>query len=225
MTESRVSTTSASGGPSLLADSLICARCDGRMVITKDALQRDRKRCPRCDGVAAPRTPHPDEVKRPLTLAALTAMALPPVEPGQLRCQRCARGVDGDARFCERCEYARELEQRGRPCPDCGNLFLPTVSSPRRCVPCQEKANAPRPRLCLNCNRLKSGVRGSRVVNSCNECRSAPPPRPSRQSAAPANQLPRQPGARYRDRECGRRDCDTVFTPTGPRSTYCEAHR
>jgi hypothetical protein len=130
------------------AESMICARCDGPMTITHDALRRPRKRCERCDGVAAPRPPHPDEVLRPVTLASLTAAALPPVEPGQLRCQRCAKGVVGDVRFHPECLRARAREKRQRRC-SCGAPFVRRHgSSSDACPACVAQRKAKRPRLC-----------------------------------------------------------------------------
>src|SRR5712664_2423357 len=98
-----------------------CAGCDGPMVVTLDALQRPRKRCPKCDGVSRKRVPHPDTVLVPVQLVKLSAVAsaLPPIETGQLRCQYCARGVDGNVRFCAAC-----VEARSRPlCKRCHNPF------------------------------------------------------------------------------------------------------
>jgi phage FluMu protein Com len=116
-----------------ISDSLICARCDGTMVLTPDAIGRLRKRCPKCDGVAKVRH-HPDQVLVPVTLAKLTADALPPVEPGQLRCQRCAKGVDGNVRFHTECAAAAALEKKQRPC-GCGARFVRPSGSTRPSVP------------------------------------------------------------------------------------------
>jgi hypothetical protein len=147
-----------------IADSLICARCDGTMVLTPDAIGRLRKRCPTCDGVAKVRH-HPDQVLVPVTLASLTAVALPPIEPGQLRCQVCARSVEGDRRFCDGCAKARNL------------------SSWRRgyhCRTTRSKAAAP----------TSAGITRT-----------------------------------YKQKPCVAPECGALFTPTGPRSLYCETHQ
>lgn len=206
------------------AESMICARCDGPMTITHDALRRPRKRCERCDGVAAPRPPHPDEVLRPVTLASLTAAALPPVEPGQLRCQRCAKGVLGDVRFHPECLRARAREKRQRRC-SCGAPFVRRHgSSSDACPACVARRKAKRPRLCTGCNRLDAKVRGRRIVSSCSECRATPKPRKARAPRPPRE--PREGGRTYRPKPCAYLGgCSTIFQPTGPRSLYCEAHR
>ncbi len=132
-----------------ITDSLSCARCDRQMVITKDAVGRPRKRCPWCDGVAAVKA-HPDEVLLPQGLVRVKFAALPPIEPGQLRCQICAHGVNPRMRFCDGClrdrnkgSWRRSYRRRGeldvvgpakartykpRACafPNCGATFLPT---------------------------------------------------------------------------------------------------
>lgn len=124
----------------------VCARCDGRMVITKDAIGRERHRCPFCDGVAPPRTLHPDEVLVPQTLVRATM--LPPVRPGQLRCQVCAKGVEGNGRLCP--EHMRVAKKRAgqtrvargpslyppKPCKACSRNFQPTGPNSRYCDPC-----------------------------------------------------------------------------------------
>jgi hypothetical protein len=155
-----------------IADSMICARCDGTMVLTPDAIGRLRKRCPKCDGVAKVRH-HPDQVYVPQTLARLTADALPHVEPGQLRCQRCAKGVTGSDRFCAPCLAARLREKKQRVCA-CGALFVRRPRSPAtECDACKARRKAKKPRLCTGCNRLNSTVLGPRTVSSCSECRPA----------------------------------------------------
>lgn len=85
--------------------------------------------------------------------------SLPMVEPGQLRCQRCARGVEGDLRFCDECQAERaaaareakraEKIRRGpvasrakaqykpRPCLDCHDEFIPTGARARFCPACK----------------------------------------------------------------------------------------
>lgn len=125
-----------------VTDSLDCARCDGRMVITRDALGRERRRCPRCDGVSRVRV-HPDEVLLPQGL--VRAQALPSVLPGQLRCQRCARGVDPSERFCVTCKPGRGHSISARvyqpkPCVRCGEMFQPSGPRALYCTVCTSPA-------------------------------------------------------------------------------------
>lgn len=103
--------------------SVNCAGCDGEMAITFDAIGRERYRCPRCHGVARPRC-HPDDAMIPQGLVRAIApprvvetivhvpvlppepvpvIGLPPIRPGQLRCQLCAHGIDSRSRFCTIC--------------------------------------------------------------------------------------------------------------------------
>jgi hypothetical protein len=82
--------------------SMVCAGCDGPMVITKDAIGRDRLRCPTCQGVAKPYR-HPDDAMIPQGLVRANIVELPPIQPGQLRCQVCAKGVSVNARFHREC--------------------------------------------------------------------------------------------------------------------------
>ena len=89
----------------------VCARCDGPMVAKPDAIGRIRHRCPRCDGVSASKPRHPDDAMMPQALVHLVG-ALPAVAPGQLRCQKCARGVAGRARFCADCDNIRAATPR-----------------------------------------------------------------------------------------------------------------
>lgn len=120
-----------------------CARCHGPMVITQDAVGRDRKRCPKCDGISRNRV-HPDEVLMPQGLVRkMGGGTLPTVAPGQLRCQRCAHGVEGDRRFCEACQRAHRSEARRgatyapKPCATCGATFQPTGPRARYCEACR----------------------------------------------------------------------------------------
>lgn len=122
------------------APSMVCARCHGQMVITKDALQRERFRCPRCDGIARHVRVHPDEVLVPVALTA-SSQLLPPIEPGQLRCQVCARGVTGTERMHPECARARKLGQMTdsrarrwapRTCQKCGGALPKKVGRPRK---------------------------------------------------------------------------------------------
>ncbi len=135
-----------------IADSTVCARCDSQMVVTRDAIGRERRRCPKCDGVSRIK-PHPDEVLIPQGL--VRAHQLPPVAPGQLRCQRCARGVEGQARFCPSCLGGIAQEDR--------------AAAQKRKVDVQ---------LCSGYNRI--GPRAPhkpRIVAHCEHCRPASPTR------------------------------------------------
>jgi hypothetical protein len=130
--------------------SRICARCDGPMVISHDAIGRERLRCPVCDGVSRIRH-HPDEVLIPQGL--VPGRVLPPIRPGQLRCQGCATGVPKNARFCCSCDEDRQRQKnrdrsrrrpraegsraqivwRPKPCRTCGALFQPAGPNARYC--------------------------------------------------------------------------------------------
>lgn len=96
--------------------------CGEYMVFTIDALGRVRERCPRCRGAAPPVALRPGEQRGLQTVhSALPAPKrreglLPPVEPGQLRCQACAEGVERPShRFCPRCRLQRTAKKPGRP--------------------------------------------------------------------------------------------------------------
>jgi hypothetical protein len=119
-----------------ITESLVCARCDGDMVITHDAIGRPRRRCPRCDGVAKRTPPHPDDVFMPQGL--VRANGLPAIAPGQVRFQRCAHGITASARFCVECVNTRLTAEKTRPCPKCGR---PTVirrgRPPKDCEACR----------------------------------------------------------------------------------------
>lgn len=128
--------------PELLerAPSTTCARCDRRMVVTKDAIGRERYRCPHCDGVAQSRH-HPDEVMLPQGLVRASP-ALPPISPGQLRCQRCAKGVEGDHRFCPGCRPGRGRDHvprsyQPKPCARCSAVFQPSGPRALFCEACR----------------------------------------------------------------------------------------
>jgi hypothetical protein len=114
------------------AHSMICASCDGPMVITKDAVGRARLRCPSCQGVAKPYR-HPDDAMLPQGLvpvngapprvirevvrvevpapaiATRTVVELPPLESGHLRCQLCGVGINPHHRFCGDCAEGGQL--------------------------------------------------------------------------------------------------------------------
>lgn len=186
--------------PAIFADSMICARCDGPMVITQDALGRPRKRCPRCDGVSRVRR-HPDEVRVPITLGKLTADALPPVAPGQLRCQRCAKGVDGNVRFHPECMAAYQLAKKQRRC-SCGALFVrPQGSRADACPAClARRRQKGATQVCTGCNRIRKREGRQRlVVSSCPDCR---PAAASMTVCACGNRWPREPWKRARVGSC-----------------------
>lgn len=126
---------------------VFCGRCqkDGlrtALVHKLDAIGRTVTRCPICDRVAPPTRLNPNEVLRPQSLIS-EAQLLPACPPGVLRCQSCARPVDGDARLCERCELpglgkGKEKQKRSykpRPCEylGCGVIFQPTGPRSRFC--------------------------------------------------------------------------------------------
>lgn len=85
---------------------MICAGCSGAMVLTPDAVGRMRLRCPTCQGVAQVRR-HPDDAMLPQGL--VRTAELPLLEPGQLRCQVCAKGLSVNARFHPECLGAGQL--------------------------------------------------------------------------------------------------------------------
>jgi hypothetical protein len=122
--------------------SRICARCDDgvtrSLVISHDAIGRERLRCPHCDGVAKPRPAHPDDVRLPQGL--VTAQMLPPLAHGQLRCQLCAKGVPFTARFCDECVPRTPSGYRFEPklClePTCRRVFVPSGSRALYCEEC-----------------------------------------------------------------------------------------
>lgn len=100
-----------------------CGKCGTILVHKKDAIGRVYTRCPKCDGVAPEQHRHPDDAMLPQGLVKVHT--LPPVQPGQLRCQQCARGVEGDVRFCVTCQARRD--EAARPtttCRHCGRTRL-----------------------------------------------------------------------------------------------------
>lgn len=124
-----------------------CETCGTPLVFSPDAIGRLRGRCPACEGTAPRRPPHPDEVLVPQSLVRAST-ALPPIAPGQLRCQRCACGVDGRARFCPECERRRRPAPKSRrtcarkPCARCRQEFLPTGPRALYCDRCRRSAAA-----------------------------------------------------------------------------------
>lgn len=219
--------------------SMICAGCDGQMVVTKDAIGRDRLRCPKCQGVSRIR-PHPDQVLVPQGLVR-AASALPQVEPGQLRCQRCARGVAGRARFCSTCTDTRRREKRQVRCA-CGAVFVrKRRSSARSCPTCRERRAAKPMQLCTGCHRLQPRPRhGRSVVLRCAECRPKAAEktryctgcgrvserrsgRATTKTCAACRRAGNRSSRRYQPKPCA--NCTLPFVPTGPRARYCEACR
>ena len=98
-----------------------CSTCRTLLVVTHDAIGRARYRCPTCEGVAKTSYRHPDDAFMPQGLARV-ASALPAIRSGQLRCQGCARGVEGLLRFCPSCVQARQAMVHGvRRCLGCGH--------------------------------------------------------------------------------------------------------
>jgi hypothetical protein len=74
-------------------------------------------RCPVRRPKRAGRTVHPEHTLVPVRLmrqSEALAMQLPPVAPGQLRCQLCAHGVDGKARLCRTCRRSQRNSRRRR---------------------------------------------------------------------------------------------------------------
>jgi hypothetical protein len=108
-----------------IGPSMICSGCDGQMVFRKDAIGRDYLRCPTCSPFARDPVRHPDDAMLPQGLVRTDAVRvvreivrvevpvpapppervveLPPINPGQVRCQLCAVGVDPRSRFCPKC--------------------------------------------------------------------------------------------------------------------------
>lgn len=120
------------------AQEINCA-CGTPMVAGNDAIGRVRHRCPVRDGVAPPRRRSPDDIAL-MPQGLVRIAALPPIQPGQLRCQVCAKGVDGDARFCASCEAARTEDERSRQrrlaaehrCLRCMEVIPPKTGRPQK---------------------------------------------------------------------------------------------
>jgi hypothetical protein len=93
-----------------------------------------------------------DTIKGSVGGDPLLSEPLPPIEPGQLRCQRCARGVEDDMRFCPTCKDAREDERRA-------------AAPPRR-----TRKVKPTTRPCLNCH-APMPIRRGRPPKNCEACR------------------------------------------------------
>lgn len=182
-------------GPVLAGED--CAGCDTPMVITRDAIGRPRKRCPKCDGVSHNRR-HPDEVLLPQGLVRAMP-TLPPVLPGQLRCQRCAHGVEGRARFCADCHGKTKL----KIC-SCGTRFRPARNQQRcdACLAAQRERSTIT--LCIGCNRTwPRKPRCRAVVGSCNECRGFYVKGPALRTCLGCGATsPRAPGTRVTVKTC-----------------------
>lgn len=97
--------------------------CGDYLVFTPDAIGRMRERCPTCDGVnRRPSSLAPDLLRvtpqELVPVARVGTYTLPPVTAGQLRCQRCARGVVGLHRFCVDCSTAQSaVAKPPKPAP------------------------------------------------------------------------------------------------------------
>lgn len=142
-----------------------CGRCGEYVTLTPDAIGRLNERCPKCDRVAPRRHVNPNDALIPQTLVRPEQL-LPRVRPGQLRCQRCARGVEEQARFCVDCLRAQHLLERAKLCPQCGESFVPTRYQ-RRCDRCETKATT---RPCRSCGQ-PTPRRPGRPSNDCEACR------------------------------------------------------
>jgi hypothetical protein len=173
--------------------SSVCASCDGPMERTKDAIGRERYRCPKCQGVAKARPRHPDDAMIPQGLVPVAGtpprvlreivrvivpapappaervVELPPIRKGQLRCQLCGEGVDPAVRFCSDCSEG-------------GYLILKAT------------------RLRAQAAKNAAGAAGT------------------------VRRFDDKPCA-FRAGEASTDLCGELFTPSGPRSAYCERHR
>lgn len=116
-----------------LGPSMVCAGCDGEMVLRKDAIGREYLRCPTCSPFARAPRRHPDDAMLPQGLVKSNGapprivrhvvrvevpapapppeilVQFPPIGAKQLRCQVCARGVDPVSRFCSTCAKGGQL--------------------------------------------------------------------------------------------------------------------
>lgn len=248
------------GGPSTHEMPPCPKGCGAKLELTPDAIGRLRERCPRCDGKAKPPVIRPGEVRRsqeveygrPVERRSSIALPagvyrLPSIAPGEVRCQRCARGVPPNRRVCKPCiADARSARAAARPkkekpkklCPDCGVVELRARSGkygrpPQRCEACQAKrklgplprcwdckGGAPRGRK--KCDACLAKTAAKKAVRTCSKC-GGPVPKwkqicPDCREAKGTIAAPR-----YRPKPCKR--CVTLFTPSGPRSLYCEACR
>jgi hypothetical protein len=107
----------------------VCPSCRAEMMMVPNRLGAIVDRCPnpKCTGSAF----------KPTT----SGYRLPPVEPGQLRCQVCAEGVAAQDRFCTPCARVRRsiLTRRPmRPCLTCGAPTPRTRGRPKKdCEACR----------------------------------------------------------------------------------------
>lgn len=117
------------------AQEVPCAKCGAAQVTTRDAIGRTRQRCPKCDGVAAPKRPNPNETFMPQALVPVHSQ-LPPIAPGQLRCQRCACGVEGRERFCAACvaEKASRPKKHTNYIRKTARVYRPAAYKPKVCA-------------------------------------------------------------------------------------------
>jgi hypothetical protein len=129
-----------------------CFKCGGPTVTKMDAIGRTYQRCARCDGVSPVRPRHPDETYLPQALVKVSGASLPPVAPGQLRCQQCAHGVEERERFCPSCLAQRSATQLLAHCLTCG------ATRPRA------KGGHATLKRCAACPKEK-GTRGNRVYH------------------------------------------------------------
>lgn len=190
-----------------------CARCaDTELVLTPDAVGRLRKRCPKCDGVSLKRVRHPDELMMPQALVQVNERpALPAIAPGQLRCQVCAHGVEGSARFCATCSSDRQRPEcvpALRTCLGCG-ATSPRPRHGRTTTASCDACKRPETRICLGCGAV--GPRAKHGHSTVEQCRSCP--RLHRSEIA------------WKSKPCKAAECGVVFQPRGPNGQYCEAHR
>lgn len=153
---------------------LPCPTCGAALVDSLDAIGRLRLRCPSCDRVAPSRPPSPDECLVPQTLVS-AAPRLPPVQPGQLRCQRCGTGVVGRARFCsDACAHPPRFS--ARRCRQCGASFVPARWNGARCDACRHAAPRSQrtyaPKRCVGCGGRFTPT-GPRAHYCSRRCRTA----------------------------------------------------
>lgn len=162
----------------LATDQVIpCPKCLGAMVTKLDAIGRTYQRCPTCQGVAKPEHRIPGDVQVPQTLILSNRQrALPPIREGQLRCQLCAEGVEGFARFCVDCNRVRQakaIEPSDRTCTGCGATRPrrlhehATVSRCERCPVPQQ--------TCLQCGLMSPRMSKQAITTTdCSACRTVP---------------------------------------------------
>jgi hypothetical protein len=233
-----------------------CSRgCGTAVELTPDAIGRLRERCPKCDGIARPPVLRPGEVRRTqeIELGAPSGRRsialspgvyrLPDIDPGQLRCQVCARGVTGNRRICEPCVADRrtaaaaarpKAEKPPKLCKECSTNPIRRRDGkygrpPQRCDACQDRRNglakAPcacgrdKPRRRVKCDTCLAARVGPRA---CKRCRGTEQLRPKKQlcdKCHPATKPGTSAHPNFRAKDCAR--CTASFIPTGPRQLYC----